>query len=235
MASRKILAFVSLFAAFLLSAPALAVFQVFENPSTNIQVTVWSSTTQGQTTVYISRLIDNFWTESESFVPTACVETTIAIASLPSGDVSVAWGTNETTGRVLMRTFLSADGLWGPEVTVSYSSEPSGGPSILPDAGGVLVAYETTGPRAVKLGKFDSGGSVERSLVAECSSGGTGLSARLHSEQSHVWIDWIESPGSMGFSQRVAGSWQEPVYELLSGSEDAEAARGRVRTRVMQN
>src|SRR5262245_53253593 len=107
MAIRKLISVLILSAVLLFATPALAVFQVVENPTTGEQMTVWSSTAPGHShpTIYVARLVDNYWTDAESFLATNGVQSSIVVTPHPSGGVSVAWGTAEPTGRVLMRTF----------------------------------------------------------------------------------------------------------------------------------
>src|SRR5207249_3542014 len=102
--------------------------------------------------------------------------------------------------RVLIRTLSDPDGSWCDEIVVPDPAEMSMPPAMAAAEERFFAGYETggpKGPRTVEGGKFDSGGTVEREVVAPMPSH-TGLAVRLHAERGHVWVDWIESSSSMG-------------------------------------
>ncbi len=62
------------------------------------------------------------------------------------------------------------------------------------------------------------------------------VDVRLHALSGSVWVDWEDSTGFLGCSvRRASGLWSPPEYEPISGIEDEEAGRQRIRGIVMKN
>jgi hypothetical protein len=230
-------AFPALVAALAGFTPACAEWYVSVNPQTGAPQVLWSAPADGggDEEIFVSHLSGGSWAPAASFVATSYSDKSLSAVTSPGGDLNVVWSTTETTERVLLRSLPTPDGTWGPEVQISESSERGTKPCIVSHAGAVWVAWQSvssSGSRSIRCGKLEGVGNIERWFVAD---GPTVLDpgVRLHSESGHLWIDWIDSATRVGASEYVDGNWQTPAFEPYAGPSDADAARGRVRSRVL--
>ena len=229
-----VLAVVAVFAGL---TPAGAEWYVSVNPQTGAPQVLWSEPVAalGVEAVYASRLKQGAWTPASSFVAPSYADDSLSAVTAPTGELDVVWSTTESTGRVLLRALPDPDGEWSPEIEISDASEPSEAPSIVSHGGGLWVAWQVvspTGSRSIRCGKLEGVGNIERWLVAD-SPTVEDPGASLHSENGHLWVDWIDSTTQVGASEYVDGSWQPPVFEAYAGTDDLDAARGRVGARVL--
>jgi hypothetical protein len=230
-------AFLALVAALAGFTPARAEWYVSVNPQTGAPQVLWSAPVEGAGTeaVYVSRLKQGAWTPALSFVASSYADESLSAATTPAGELDVVWSTTESTGRVLLRALPDPDGEWGPEVEISDASEPSEAPCVVTHAGGLWIAWQIVSPsgsRSIRCGKLEGVGNIERWLVADSPTvedPGVGL----HSENGHLWVDWIDSTTQLGASEYLDGSWQTTTFEPYAGADDVDAARGRVRARVL--
>lgn len=237
MCKRTALTFIVLSILCAVQLPAKADWYIVADPVTGAPQAIWSTNTPGylDEEISYSRLSGTTWGQPIAFTASAYADASLVVASTTAGEVKIAWGTHEAIDRVFMRSLAPSIGVWGPEILVSDPAEPSGHPSIVVYNGATYVALESTQPsgsRSAKVTKVDSAGTVERSLVGDTSSH-SALGIRLHSESGHLWMEWLESTASLGYSAMVNGVWQAPQHEPCTGPSDIDPARARIRSHVL--
>jgi len=60
-----------------------------------------------------------------------------------------------------------------------------------------------------------------------------GAVVQLHSELGHLWMDWIDAAGVVGWVQQVGESWTDAAYEPFDPAAGDAAARLAVREQVL--
>jgi hypothetical protein len=222
-------------------APSFAEVHTMVDAQTGAAMTVWPDQPAGsnQVSVFFSALVDNAWTPPEPFSCVGCDGKSVATALLPGGGgVGAAYRTGDSSGAVRMRTLSSPQEGWSSEITVSGASENAWGPSMAADDRFVHVAYEAQDPQGehtIDEGKFDSGGSVERSVVATTSNPSS-AAVQIHTGSGrvpHLWLEWVESATSMGYSEYLGGVWSAPQFERIDSADSAAKARQRIRDRIL--
>ena len=218
-------------------AGARADWFIVENPATGSPESVWSTLPPGQshTEVYYSSLNGSSWAPSTALTSNGYDDSNPVLAFDSDGGRTVAWETGESVPRILMRTLSASGGAWSDALVVSDSSESSRSPGVVVVAGQTYVSYETAssgGGRTVKIAKQDTTGSWDRTAAATSASGAM-LQPRIHSENGHLWVDWVDSASTIGFSECVDGVWGSVGQESITGAADIAAGRSRVRSLVL--
>jgi hypothetical protein len=207
------------------------------NPQTGAPQVLWSapSLEPGVEDVSFSKLEGATWSPAKTFVATEYADETLSVGTGPDGRVHATWGTAGDSQKILMRTLPSPDADWGPEIELSAPGATATHPTLAAFATSVFVAWEEVSPSGAKsiiCGKIESTGTVERSLVTTIPLGGAS-SPRLHVESDALWLDWLDSPDALGYSVWLNGAWQPATFEPYDGAADLDAARARVRARVL--
>ena len=118
---------------------------------------------------------------------------------------------------------------------MSDDEESSRAPSAAIYDGDVYVGYEVVPSidgRIVKVAKDDSGGGFPRTTVRTTASTEP-LEIQLHSESGHLWIDWVDSAGVLGWSEYVDDEWTAMDTQTFEDKEDLKLARDLVRVIVL--
>jgi len=118
---------------------------------------------------------------------------------------------------------------------VSDTDESSRAPSAAIFDGYVWVAYEvvpSSGGRTVKVAKGDEGSGFPRTTVRTSSSTDP-LEVLLHSESGHLWVEWIDEAGVLGWSELVDDEWTSMDTQSFESEEGLKLARDLVRVSVL--
>lgn len=216
------------------SSPTTADWVVSQNPVSGNAEAVWSSPVSTTTVNILYSVLDGpSWAPSTSLSVLGKIDTSPVLAFDSAGGRAIVWQT--ASNAIAMKTQAYGSSTWSVETTMSDASENVTNPSVAIFNGKTLVSYETIptqGSRSVKVAALDPGSHVERVLVASTTSSSP-LLAEIHTESTHVWIDWIDSGTSLGFSVFLGGNWTSPAYETYSEPDDIKNARERVKEFVM--
>jgi hypothetical protein len=55
----------------------------------------------------------------------------------------------------------------------------------------------------------------------------------LHSESGHLWLDWVDESGVLGWSELVDDEWTAMDTQSYESAEDLKLARDTVRATVL--
>jgi hypothetical protein len=157
------------------------------------------------------------------------------IAGAPSGDVVVVWWRDLKLDMVIYRKRSLATGVWGPERTVGRTTESGSHPRVAYLGGTPCVAYQIQNSKSRSVGAqiIDSDPEPFRSIVATTAYSGD-LDVQLDAEMNHLWVTWIDSASSVGYSEYDSQTrlWALPTYEPFV-TDSVAAARSRIRARVL--
>jgi len=157
------------------------------------------------------------------------------IAGAPSGDVVVAWWRDLKVDVVIYRKRTLSTGVWGPERTVGRTTESGSRPRVAYLGGVPCVAYQIQNSKSRSVGAqiIDSDPEPFRSIVATTSYSGD-LDIQLDAELDHLWVTWIDSTSSVGYSEYDPQTrlWALPTFEPFA-TDSVTAARSRIRARVL--
>ncbi len=157
------------------------------------------------------------------------------IGSAPSGDALVVWWRDLKADMVIYRKRTLATGAWGLERTVGRTTESGNHPRVAYLRDDPCVAYQIqkSKSRSVAAQIIDDDPDPIRSIIATTSYSGD-LDIQLDAEMNHLWVTWIDSASSVGYSEydSEAKLWALPKFEPLA-TDSVTAARSRIRERVL--
>ena len=215
------------------------------DPSTGNPVVAWAYWDGSDHEIVLSRWTGTEWSAWEFLTDNALDDVDPAIAVAGDGTVRVTWWRSEDGHRTVWYRDLAAESGTPEEVTPL----PRAGsrPGVALWEGDVKVAFqrEEAGLRDVRVATRSTGWSEE--LVAQTSYAGPAgdgdIDVRVHALAGHLWVDWVDAEGQLGFSEwdPAAGAWGPVEHEPYSwggatGEPEPvarERARARVRTRVL--
>jgi hypothetical protein len=61
----------------------------------------------------------------------------------------------------------------------------------------------------------------------------TPADVEAHAESGHVWVDWVDTPGNMGFVELVGGSFTDPQYRPYDVADGTAGVRAQIRSEVL--
>jgi hypothetical protein len=158
------------------------------------------------------------------------------IASAPNGDAYVTWWRDLKTDAVIYRKRNFATGVWGAERILGRATESGSHPRIVDFGSRACVAYQIQNIKSRSVGAqiIDDDPEPFRSIVATTSFTGD-LDIQLDSEMNHLWVTWLDSASSVGYSEyhRETSLWDLPSYEPLASDSVADV-RSRIRINVLQ-
>jgi hypothetical protein len=73
-----------------------------------------------------------------------------------------------------------------------------------------------------------------RTTIFEGLDGTEDLDVRIEAAAGRVWIAWEDGPTELGWCELAGGTWSEPRFEEISGPEDEEAGRLRIKMEVLR-
>jgi len=157
------------------------------------------------------------------------------IASAISGDAVVVWWRDLKVDAVVYRKHTLATGVWGPERIVGRATESGSHPRIVYSGSAPWVAYQiqNTKSRCIGAQIIDDDPEPMRSIVATTYYSGD-LDIQIDAELNHLWVTWIDSASSVGYSEYHAETrlWDVPIYESFA-TDSVTAARSRIRAHVL--
>jgi hypothetical protein len=154
----------------------------------------------------------------------------------PAGDTWVVWWRDGPTDRVIARKRTLANRTWSGERLLDLESDDARSPAIVHDGHDAVVVFEIrSGPgTSIAVNTIDDEPDPipTRSIVAVTSHEGD-CDTTISSEGGHLWVTWIDSASTVGWSQHnyASGTWSAPAYE--PSADGVEAARERIRHRVL--
>jgi len=89
------------------------------------------------------------------------------------------------------------------------------------------------------VGHVVDGGEDTIDVARRCSiqthqaSNSSSTAIKLHVEAGHIWMDWVDDTGSVGWVQRLDGAWSDPQYEGFDAVSGDAPARATVRDIVL--
>lgn len=235
---RHLTAATALFALLLL-LPTLAqgAWNIVTNPETSNPEATWSNRPSGQSTsdILYSWLDGSSWATTVTLSHQGSNTSSPSLAIDSSGKRAITWETADSTAAIALSTLVSSGGSWSTAVVVSETSESSRAPSVAMLDSTTYIAYEvvpTSGGRLVKVAKTDSSGGIPRTLVRATGNGGA-LKIKIHQESGHLWMEWIDAAGTLGWSECIDGSWTSAAYAYFESDGEIPATRDAIRTQVV--
>jgi len=153
---------------------------------------------------------------------TAGVSPRIAITS--AGDSWVVWWQDAAVDQVYYAVRSQVSGAWSAPAQASGAQQNSRFPEIAHDGTTAWIGYEVTSAGATSVavvGITDSPEPIPQIVVTTSST--LPLDLEVHAESDHVWVTWVDSLTSMGWSEHDAASglWSLPQYQLcVAGTVD---------------
>jgi hypothetical protein len=219
---------IALLALSLLRSPVHASWLIAAEPATNNPEAVWSAPAQEETSSEIryAYLDGESWSASVSLSSSGAVDTSPCMVFDGAGGRSIIWQSVEDWIVLVSRPAASSS--WTEAVVLSDKSDVSQHPSAVFFERDTYVGYETDpgAGRTVTVSKMDPGSNVERTLVATTESSAP-LDVRLHEQDGHLWIDWIDSESAVGYAVMEGGSWSAPQTQACDGPEESDMNHAR--------
>lgn len=153
----------------------------------------------------------------------------------PAGDTWVAWWRDGATDEVLYRKRASGASSWSLEEVVSPSDDDASRPHLVWDGTSAWIVFVA-----------DPGGGADRRIraatifedpvpfgVASTSFAGD-LDPRIHHDDGHLWVTWVDSSDDLGWSEYdyASRTWGTVGYEGYA-QDSVEDARARVAGAVL--
>lgn len=217
------------------STAAVADWQVVQNPETSVLEAVSSDPNGTAADILYSYFDGSTWSPAVTLSELAKADASPVLAFDGDGGRRIVWQSASDT--IVLKTQAAGSSTWTPESTVSHVSETASNPWVVVDGENDYVSFEVLpaeGPRYVVVSKFDPEGHVERSFEVSSNSSSE-VHPQLHTGQGFVWVDWIDSDSTMGFSVLINGAWTSVDFEAYSGTPGVTTARARIAEIVMGN
>jgi len=238
MPNRKIFVAVVAVLAVMMCLPTIIIatpWCIVDNPANSNPEAAWSNSTGGSSDILYSYLDGASWAEEVAIAEDGANGVSPSIVIDGSGNRTITWETSDSPARIKASSKSYSGGSWGAPVVMSDTGESSRAPSAAMFDGYVWVAYEvvpSSGGRIVKVAKEGPGGSVPRSTIHNTSSTDP-LDVHLHSESGHLWVEWIDEAGVLGWSELVDDEWTTMDTQSFESEEDLKLARDTVRVTVL--
>ncbi len=160
------------------------------------------------------------------------------LAISAGGDVWVAWWRAGSVGEVLVRKRAFSSGQWSVEQPISAAGEDSRNPRIVHDGTRAWIAYEFTSGGHVAIGVTGDNDPQPwpwRTVIGETTYEGD-RDLRMSFESGRLWVTWVDSNAQVAWSaySYATGTWSAPGHESYA-SDSVDAARGRIRTTVLND
>jgi hypothetical protein len=208
---------------------------IVDNPANSNPEAAWSNTAGGSSDILYSYLNGASWTEEVAVADDGANGVSPAIVIDGSGNRTIAWETSDSPARIELSSKPYSGGSWSSPVIVSDTDESSRAPSTAIFNGDAYIAYEvvpSSGGRLVKVARDDGQGNYPRTTVRTTSSTNP-LDSRIHSESGHLWVEWIDEAGVLGWSEYVHDEWTAMDTQSFESEKDLNLAHDLVRVTVL--
>lgn len=202
-------------------------------------VGVWAYNAGTDHDIAFSEWDGNAWTTTAFLTSSTVDERDPRVAIEADGTVHVVWWTVGATEKIYLATRPAASTAWGPAVLVTTGNEEGRRPSVAVDAGGLRVAYErdSTEPgmlQDVVVATQQGGGGFVLELVGSTVRTDR-LDAMIHTEQSHLWVDWKHEATEFGCAEWLGSSWSPIAPEPWTDPSwvGVEGVRKTIRNQVL--
>ncbi len=207
------------------------------NPATGQTEAVWIGTPAGTSLreVYWSVLQDEGWAPAVRVTTDAADDHRPTLAFSPAGARHLVFWKSQTIDTVYYTTSPATGGAWTTPVAISDPAETSRDPRVVVHGGTVSAAWSTcptTGSPKIVVGKGDSADPWARTTIAILNPGAS-PAVQIASAAGHLWVDWIDSASSLGYSESLSGTWGAVNNEPYLGVADIDAGRLRIKGRVV--
>ena len=138
------------------------------------------------------------------------------IAITGAGDSWVVWWQDAAVDKVFYAVRDHASGAWSAPQQASGAQQNSRFPEIAHDGTTAWIGYEVKlgGTTSIAVvGIIDSPEPFGKIVVTTNST--LPLDLEVHAESGHVWVTWVDSLTSMGWSEydAASGLWSLPQYQ----------------------
>lgn len=202
-------------------------------------IVTWARNSPDGFDVVISRFEDDSWTTPEILAGSLDDELDPQLTIDPAtGDVHVVYWVEAETPRVMHRQAPPDLSTWSEPVVVSQPQEIAVRPAVVFHRGALKVTYEshTSGfrqtPRQIVVAtRAVEGFSAEVPATTEHAERNW---PQIHSDGSRLWVEWIDSDGSMSWMlQSDPGVWTPLEFEVFQTVEERDyEVRNRVKAAV---
>lgn len=140
----------------------------------------------------------------------------------PSGNAWITWWRDLGTDAVRVRKFSHGSQTFGTDRLVSQSSENARNPEVIFDGVSPWIVYEVHGTQksVIVCPISDDPEPITTGANVGTTSYSGNLDSRIHVDDGHLWVTWIDSGTYVGWSEYDYDQevWSEAAYESYSGS-----------------
>jgi len=203
-------------------------------------IVAWARNSPGGFDIVYSSYADRSWSAPQVLAGTSADELDPYLVQGSDGTVHLFYWEAGTVPRVLHRQAPPDLSSWSAPEQVSQPGIAACRPAAVFHAGILHVAYEVHDygygqvPRQVVLARQEQAAFVEE--VVAITYNAAPLSPQVHSRGGRLWVDWIDAPGQMAWTQKdVPGGWT-PVQMQTFGTilEREFFVRGTIRSLATQ-
>jgi len=201
---------------------------------TGLPLVAWARNSPQGYDVVLSRFEDGAWGEPDVLAGGSLDELDPHLFVNPVDDrVHLVYWVHDTTPRVMHREAPADLSTWSAAVRVSQAGEPACVPHGVFHGGLMKVAYEVhdfgigASPRQIVLATRDGQAFFAEMLSVTYHNEGNW--PQVHSANSALWVDWIDSDGEMAWIRLLPGGWGTVQVE---GYQDQEERDYHVRGKI---
>lgn len=210
---------------------------IVNNPANSNPEAVWSNPNGSSSDILYSYLDGASWIQDVAVAEDGANGVSPSIVIDGSGNRTIVWQTSDSPARIKLSTKSYSGGAWSTPGVVSDTDGGSRAPSATVFDGDTWVGYEvvpSSAGRIVRVARDDGNGNYPRTTVRTTSSTNP-LDVKLHSEGGHLWVDWVDGAGVLGWSEYIGGAWTAMATESFGSQDDLKLARDLARMTVLGN
>jgi hypothetical protein len=208
------------------------------DPTAGLPAVVWSKFDGNDYEIAYSYFNGSIWSNYEFLTDNDQNDFDSRLAFNNEGTIKVTWWVDEPVPEIYYKIRKNSEP-WSSSVRVSNISENSKYPSLVASADTSYIPYEISHPPNNKYIIIGSGTDAPDPIpsfsLANIGSSDFGQKSEPlpHSENGHLWVDWIYDGGFLCWSEKIGDQWTVQRYEPYSDSEDIPRARLYIKIKVL--
>jgi hypothetical protein len=208
-----------------------------DNPVTGQSESVWKAIPRGGSgEIFFSVLQGTDWLLSEQITSNTLPDENPRLAISGQGVRWVSWWRDDALDAIYAASKPSVGGPWSTPAQLSPASVNARYPDIAVFGGTVFIAYETipsSGNRQIIVSKQMDPLPWPSQTISTALQANR-LFVQIHQALGRLWVDWVDSGQSLGWSEYVSNAWSAPQFEPYGGSGDLDAGRARIRNALVE-